>query len=148
MPEDGLVSPDGPKSNGSEGSLMERYVDAGAWLKQQRGQRSVRRIAQVAGFSEAYLRQIEKGYEERRGQRLLINPSVEKLAHLADALGIPRSEITVRYALAAADVEGVPPLSEPDMGTLILQLRATVEEMARLWETWEQRDADEANRPF
>jgi hypothetical protein len=79
-----------------EDEQIERGIALGAWVTKQRGDRSVRLIARHAGFSESYLRIIERGYELKKGHRLPVQPSHDILAHLGDALTVDRAEVFTR----------------------------------------------------
>ncbi len=57
--------------------------ELGELLKELRGKRSLREIAEITELSHTYISDIEKGY--RRGTKKAINPSPETLKRLAEA---------------------------------------------------------------
>lgn len=70
--------------------------DVGAFIRHQRevARMSIRRLADLAGVSNPYLSQIERG---------LRNPSAEILQQLADALRISVESLYVRAGLLRSD---------------------------------------------
>jgi transcriptional regulator with XRE-family HTH domain len=81
--------------------LEDRVAELGAFIKTQReiASMSVRRLADLAGVSNPYLSQIERG---------LRRPSAEVLQALARALQISAETLYVRAGLLT-DEEGVAP---------------------------------------
>jgi transcriptional regulator with XRE-family HTH domain len=79
--------------------LDRRLADVGAFIKSQRevARMSVRHLADLAGVSNPYLSQIERG---------LRNPSAEILQQIARALQISAETLYERAGLLSAD--GVP----------------------------------------
>lgn len=59
----------------------------GTLLRELRGKRSLREIAEITELSHTYIADIEKGY--RRGTKKPIHPSPETLKRLADAYDYP-----------------------------------------------------------
>lgn len=59
----------------------------GELLKNLRGNRSLREIAEITGLSHTYIADVEKGY--RRGTKTFINPSPDTLKRFADAYNYP-----------------------------------------------------------
>lgn len=78
--------------------LDEALVDVGAFIKQRRedARLSIRRLAELAGVSNPYLSQIERGVRR---------PSAEILQQVADALRISVESLYVRAGLLRADHE-------------------------------------------
>jgi transcriptional regulator with XRE-family HTH domain len=77
--------------------LGDRVAELGAFIKAQRevASMSVRRLAELAGMSNPYLSQIERG---------LRRPSAEILQSLANALKISVETLYVRAGLLSDDV--------------------------------------------
>lgn len=115
-----------------EEAQLERGIALGEWLTAKRGQRSVRSIAQRAGFSSTYLRQIEAGFDLRKGHRIPVSPSPEILSQLADSLGVDRQEV-FRRAGMDADAGSDLPAPSDDVGLLIEQLKEIAVELADAW---------------
>jgi transcriptional regulator with XRE-family HTH domain len=79
--------------------LDKRIADVGAFIKSQRetAQMSVRRLAYLAGVSNPYLSQIERG---------LRKPSADILQQIAKALQISAETLYVRAGFLSADADG------------------------------------------
>ncbi len=79
--------------------LEERFADVGEFIRQQRelASMSVRRLADLAGVSNPYLSQIERGMR---------NPSAEILQQIAAALKISVETLYVRAGLLTSQREG------------------------------------------
>jgi transcriptional regulator with XRE-family HTH domain len=101
--------------------LEQRWQDLGAFIREQRnvGQLSLRKLSEMAGVSNPYLSQIERG---------LRKPSAEILQQIAHALEISAETLYVRAGIlsepdGAVDVVGEirrdPDLSETQKKTLI-----------------------------
>lgn len=77
--------------------IEERFASVGDFIRSQRelGSMSVRRLAELAGVSNPYLSQIERG---------LRHPSAEILQQIAKALKISVETLYVRAGLLADDV--------------------------------------------
>ncbi|MGC4378305.1 helix-turn-helix transcriptional regulator [Fictibacillus sp. Mic-4] len=57
--------------------------ELGSFLRELRGNRSLREIAEITGLSHSYIADVEKGY--RRGTKKPIKPSFDTLKRLAKA---------------------------------------------------------------
>jgi transcriptional regulator with XRE-family HTH domain len=89
-----------PSSDAIRQELGDRVAELGAFIKSQRevASMSVRRLADLAGVSNPYLSQIERG---------LRRPSAEILQQIAKALKISVETLYVRAGLLSED-EAVP----------------------------------------
>ncbi|MNW46574.1 Helix-turn-helix domain protein [compost metagenome] len=67
--------------------------ELGEFLKQLRGKRSLRDIADLTKLSHTYIADIEKGF--RRGTKTPLKPSPETLRKLANALDAPYKELMI-----------------------------------------------------
>lgn len=65
--------------------------DLGRLLKELRGNRTLREIAEVTELSHTYISDVEKGY--RRGTKKPIHPSPDTLKRLAEAYNYPYEEL-------------------------------------------------------
>ena len=85
--------------------LEDRVAELGEFIKSQRevASMSVRRLAEMAGVSNPYLSQIERG---------LRRPSAEILQQLAKALKISVETLYVRAGLLADEDAAVPNVRE------------------------------------
>jgi transcriptional regulator with XRE-family HTH domain len=101
--------------------LEQRWSDLGAFIREQRriGQLSLRRLSELAGVSNPYLSQIERG---------LRKPSAEILQQIARALQISAETLYVRAGIldqrdGSVDVVGEirrdPALTEMQKKTLV-----------------------------
>ena len=101
--------------------LEQRWADLGAFIREQRnlGEMSLRKLSELAGVSNPYLSQIERG---------LRRPSAEILQQIARALSISAETLYVRAGIldeAGAPVEpldavrGDPRLTEDQKRTLV-----------------------------
>lgn len=63
----------------------------GEILKNLRGKRSLRDVAEITELSHTYISDIEKGY--RRGSKKVLHPSPDTLKRLADAYNYPYEEL-------------------------------------------------------
>ncbi|MEJ5254946.1 MAG: helix-turn-helix transcriptional regulator [Acidimicrobiales bacterium] len=101
--------------------LEQRWSDLGAFIREQRriGQLSLRRLSELAGVSNPYLSQIERG---------LRKPSAEILQQIARALQISAETLYVRAGIldqrdGSVDVVGEirrdPALTETQKKTLV-----------------------------
>jgi transcriptional regulator with XRE-family HTH domain len=75
--------------------IEDRWRELGAFIREQRGQVSLRKVSEMAGISNPYLSQIERG---------LRKPSAEILRQIAGALQISAETLYVRAGI----------LDEPD----------------------------------
>jgi transcriptional regulator with XRE-family HTH domain len=91
-----------PTPNDVRQGLEDRLADLGEFIRQQRevANVSVRRLAELAGVSNPYLSQIERG---------LRRPSAEILQQLAKALKISVEALYVRAGLLSEDEAAVLP---------------------------------------
>lgn len=94
-----------PTPNELRQEFEERLSDLGEFIRQQRevANVSVRRLAELAGVSNPYLSQIERG---------LRRPSAEILQQLAKALKISAETMYVRAGLLTEDADGAPNVRE------------------------------------
>jgi transcriptional regulator with XRE-family HTH domain len=85
--------------------LDRRWNDLGEFIREQRaiGELSLRRLSEMAGVSNPYLSQIERG---------LRRPSAEILQQIARALEISAETLYVRAGILDEPDERVDPLSE------------------------------------
>ncbi len=81
----------------SMASIQDRVTDVGAYLREQRelARLSVRQLASLAGVSNPYLSQVERG---------LRNPSAEVLQQIAKGLRISAEVLYVRAGILDADL--------------------------------------------
>lgn len=81
----------------SMASIQDRVTDVGAYLREQRelARLSVRQLASLAGVSNPYLSQVERG---------LRNPSAEVLQQIAKGLRISAEALYVRAGILDADL--------------------------------------------
>ena len=95
----------GPSANDLREEWEARLADLGEFIRQQRelADVSVRRLAELAGVSNPYLSQIERG---------LRRPSAEILQQLAKALKISVETLYVRAGLLAPDDDATPSVRE------------------------------------
>jgi transcriptional regulator with XRE-family HTH domain len=86
-----LAVGDGPLYD-EAGNLESRWRDLGDFIREQRrvGQLSLRRLSEMAGVSNPYLSQIERG---------LRKPSADILRQIARALSISSEELYVRAGI-------------------------------------------------
>ncbi len=113
---------DGPAQPCSGGTLAEvstdpkdRWLDLGSFIREQRGSArlSLRRLSELAGISNPYLSQIERG---------LRRPSAEILQQIAKALRISAETLYVQAGILEA------PVGSPDLTRAILADRTISEE--------------------
>jgi len=86
--------------------LEQRWNDVGEFIREQRrsGQLSLRKLSELAGISNPYLSQVERG---------LRRPSAEILQRIAKALEISSETLYVRAGI----------LDEPDADDLVAHIR-------------------------
>ncbi len=94
-----------PSPNDLREELEHRVAELGEFIKSQReiASMSVRRLAELAGVSNPYLSQIERG---------LRRPSAEILQQLAKALKISVETLYVRAGLLSEDEAKAPSVRE------------------------------------
>ncbi|MGH9270553.1 MAG: helix-turn-helix domain-containing protein [Ilumatobacteraceae bacterium] len=94
-----------PSPNELREEIEHRVAELGEFIKSQReiASRSVRRLAELAGVSNPYLSQIERG---------LRRPSAEILQQLAKALKISAETLYVRAGLLSEDEAAAPSVRE------------------------------------
>ena len=101
--------------------LEERWRDLGEFIREQRGvgQLSLRKLSEMAGISNPYLSQIERG---------LRKPSAEILRQIAQALHISAESLYIRAGILeprdgeidlVAEIRRDPLLSEEQKKTLV-----------------------------
>lgn len=88
--------PDGGPDEGTPGTAAHDPLDVGAFIRSQRelAKMSVRKLADLAGVSNPYLSQIERG---------LRRPSAEILQQVAHALRISVESLYVRAGILPGD---------------------------------------------
>ena len=93
------------------GNLESRWRDLGDFIREQRrvGQLSLRRLSEMAGVSNPYLSQIERG---------LRKPSADILRQIARALSISSEELYVRAGILE---------ERPGQPDLITEIRRSVD---------------------
>ncbi len=93
----------------------DRWRDLGSFIREQRGtaRLSLRRLSELAGISNPYLSQIERG---------LRRPSAEILQQIAKALRISAESLYVQAGILE------PPTGTPDLSRLILADRTLSED--------------------
>ena len=91
----------------TESQSSDRWADLGEFIRQQRNtaRLSLRRLSEIAGISNPYLSQIERG---------LRKPSAEILQQIAKALRISAETLYVQAGILE------PPDGTPDLSRLIL----------------------------
>lgn len=102
----GSDEPPGPGSLPEmKGELDRRWRELGAFIREQRnlGELSLRKLAELAGVSNPYLSQIERG---------LRRPSAEILKEIARALEISSETLYVRAGILDDTQQGPDLLSE------------------------------------
>ena len=84
--------------------LPERWRDLGSFIREQRNtaRLSLRRLSELAGISNPYLSQIERG---------LRRPSAEILQQIAKALRISAETLYVQAGILEPETTGSPDLS-------------------------------------
>jgi len=94
-----------PTPNEIRQELEDRFSELGEFIRQQRevANVSVRRLAELAGVSNPYLSQIERG---------LRRPSAEILQQLAKALKISAETLYVRAGLLSQEDATAPSVRE------------------------------------
>ena len=92
--------------------IPDRWADLGDFIRQQRetARLSLRRLSEIAGISNPYLSQIERG---------LRKPSAEILQQIAKALRISAETLYVRAGILEADRDALDVVSaiasDPDL---------------------------------
>ena len=122
----------------------DRWHDLGSFIREQRGtaRLSLRRLSELAGISNPYLSQIERG---------LRRPSAEILQQIAKALRISAETLYVQAGILEA------PVGSPDLTRAILADQTISEEqkqaLVRIYLSFrrehedEQREQGPAERP-
>ncbi len=112
---------DSPVSSSAVSELEQRWTDLGAFIKEQRnlGQMSLRKLSELAGVSNPYLSQIERGVRK---------PSAEILQQIARALEISSETLYVRAGIldeheieadVRREIQRDPGLTEEQKKTLV-----------------------------
>jgi len=98
--------------------LEQRWRDLGDFIREQRqiGQMSLRKLSEVAGISNPYLSQIERG---------LRKPSAEILQQIAKALEISSETLYIRAGILDE------PTDWPDLVTVIRRDQTLTEEQKK-----------------
>ena len=115
----------------------DRWHDLGSFIREQRGSArlSLRRLSELAGISNPYLSQIERG---------LRRPSAEILQQIAKALRISAETLYVQAGILEA------PTGSPDLTRAILADQAISEEqkqaLVRIYLSFRREYEDERGR--
>ena len=120
--------------------LTPKHVaQLGAYIREQResAQFSMRQLAQVAGVSNPYLSQIERG---------LRKPSAEVLQQLAKALQISAETLYVRAGLLDDEANGSTPVRLPVITAIMDDPELSLRQKQILREIYESFRAEQATR--
>ncbi|HEY3843664.1 MAG TPA: helix-turn-helix transcriptional regulator [Acidimicrobiales bacterium] len=115
----------------------DRWLDLGSFIREQRGSArlSLRRLSELAGISNPYLSQIERG---------LRRPSAEILQQIAKALRISAETLYVQAGILE------PPEGNPDLTRMILADQSISEDqkqaLIRIYLSF-RRDHEEGHPP-
>ena len=115
----------------------DRWLDLGSFIREQRGSArlSLRRLSELAGISNPYLSQIERG---------LRRPSAEILQQIAKALRISAETLYVQAGILEA------PVGSPDLTRAILADQTISEEqkqaLVRIYLSFRREYEDEHGR--
>src|SRR6202167_1106572 len=116
----------------------DRWRDLGSFIREQRGtaRLSLRRLSELAGISNPYLSQIERG---------LRRPSAEILQQIAKALRISAETLYVQAGILE------PPSGSPDLTRPIMADQSISEEqkqaLVRIYLSFRREHEDERGRP-
>ena len=116
----------------------DRWLDLGSFIREQRGSArlSLRRLSELAGISNPYLSQIERG---------LRRPSAEILQQIAKALRISAETLYVQAGILE------PPSGSPDLTRAIMSDQSISEEqkqaLVRIYLSFRREHEDERVHP-
>ena len=116
----------------------DRWLDLGSFIREQRGSArlSLRRLSELAGISNPYLSQIERG---------LRRPSAEILQQIAKALRISAETLYVQAGILE------PPSGSPDLTRAIMADQSISEEqkqaLVRIYLSFRREHQDERADP-
>ncbi len=116
----------------------DRWLDLGSFIREQRGSArlSLRRLSELAGISNPYLSQIERG---------LRRPSAEILQQIAKALRISAETLYVQAGILE------PPSGSPDLTRAIMADQSISEEqkqaLVRIYLSFRREHEDERADP-
>jgi transcriptional regulator with XRE-family HTH domain len=116
----------------------DRWLDLGSFIREQRGSArlSLRRLSELAGISNPYLSQIERG---------LRRPSAEILQQIAKALRISAETLYVQAGILE------PPSGSPDLTRAIMADQSISEEqkqaLVRIYLSFRREHEDERRDP-
>ncbi len=116
----------------------DRWLDLGSFIREQRGSArlSLRRLSELAGISNPYLSQIERG---------LRRPSAEILQQIAKALRISAETLYVQAGILE------PPSGSPDLTRAIMADQSISEEqkqaLVRIYLSFRREYEDERGEP-
>ncbi len=116
----------------------DRWLDLGSFIREQRGSArlSLRRLSELAGISNPYLSQIERG---------LRRPSAEILQQIAKALRISAETLYVQAGILE------PPSGSPDLTRAIMADQSISEEqkqaLVRIYLSFRREHEDERGAP-
>jgi transcriptional regulator with XRE-family HTH domain len=116
----------------------DRWLDLGSFIREQRGtaRLSLRRLSELAGISNPYLSQIERG---------LRRPSAEILQQIAKALRISAETLYVQAGILE------PPSGSPDLTRAIMADQSISEEqkqaLVRIYLSFRREHEDERGDP-
>jgi transcriptional regulator with XRE-family HTH domain len=117
---------------------MDRWHELGSFIREQRGSArlSLRRLSELAGISNPYLSQIERG---------LRRPSAEILQQIAKALRISAETLYVQAGILEA------PIGSPDLTRAIMADQAISEEqkqaLVRIYLSFRREHEEERKGP-
>ena len=116
----------------------DRWLDLGSFIREQRGSArlSLRRLSELAGISNPYLSQIERG---------LRRPSAEILQQIAKALRISAETLYVQAGILE------PPSGSPDLTRAIMADQSISEEqkqaLVRIYLSFRRDHEDDRGEP-
>ena len=135
-------NPDGAPGGGTLARVStdpkDRWLDLGSFIREQRGSArlSLRRLSELAGISNPYLSQIERG---------LRRPSAEILQQIAKALRISAETLYVQAGILE------PPSGTPDLTRAIMADQSISEEqkqaLVRIYLSFRREHEDEHSAP-
>ena len=101
---------------------LQVWQQIGADLKAARlakyGERSGRRVADAAGISEGYLRQIEVGYESKRGHKIPVHPTPFVLRAVSDLVDLDPALILERAGYGPEEGAAPRPAAAEELDTV------------------------------
>lgn len=116
----------------------------GNLLKELRGNKSLRKVAEETGLSHSYIADIEKGY--RRDTKTPLNPSPDTLKRLSEAYNYPYKKLleAAGYIEENEEESFEEFISDPDLYRWYKELPKSDEEdlrrLRRVWEAFKEED--------